>query len=1225
VTALALYALAGFLLVPALVKWQLVKQLPSLTHRQTAVRQVKFNPFALSLAVRGLALTETNQQPFASFEEFYANFQLSSLFRWAWTFDEIRLTEPRANLILGPDGRFNFANLLASTNPPAPTQPEKPPSVPGVLIFSLVVTNGQIGLADLTRKTPFRTTYTPINLKLDRFTTRRDRESPYSFAASSDSGRSLTWEGTVTVQPLGSSGSFSLQGFQFPKHSPYLEDFTRAELTEGTLDVAAGYRFALATNGMDLVVSNLAVTVSNLVLKDPETGEAVVTVPSYELGKGSLDWRNREVRVRSLVVNEPQVLVRRRPDGTINLPSLVLKRITSAQPQTNAAPGAPWVFSLDDYRVQNATVQFEDAQVAGPFRTTLKPLALRVEQFTTRTNSDANFLAELTTEAGETAKLAATYSVNPARGKGTLTLTGVDLKKYQPYLAPLFRGQIASGQADLSLDLAHALRGATQAATVSNLVFRVDGLEVKSPDRTEKVLTLPSFAVESASGSWLDQAIQIGAIKSSGATIQVRRDRDGTINLLSLLASTNTPAATTNTPPTSAPGKTHDWRVGVAELALRDYAIRLEDRQTSEAAAMDIDQLGLSLRGAAFPSNAPVQVEFSARVNGAGLVSTRGTVLPYTPQADLEIGVTNLLLSAFQPWIDQHLRLSLTNGSLGSQGRFRFGPPEGNGPRLHFAGGVTVTNLGTSDRVLHEELVRWNELAVAGIDLGLQPTQVGVQHLRLSGLRVNAILGPDQTLNLLTVLPAAETNAAPPTPNAPASPAGLPLRLDEFKLDQAAFRLEDRSIQPPCVFEVKRLDGTVTGLSSQAEARAAVDFSGHTDEASPFGIRGTVNPLARDLTLNLAFTNANLQLAPFSTYLEKYAGHPLNRGRLSLDLAYTIQQQQLQASNLVRVEQLMLGPRNESPDASKLPVKLAVALLKDRNGRIELDVPVSGRLDDPEFKVLPIVLKVIVNLIVKAAASPFKLLGALVGGGEELSFVEFVPGESILREGETNKLEQLVKALEDRPAINLEIAGSIDPVADRDAIARAMVQEQVKSRRCEELQSINQAPAEPATFQPDPADQERLLRAMVTEVFGTNLTEAVQALAQRVATNAAPAAAHPPSRRPGFLSPVTSLFKPSQERAALKQARRQAKADTLLLKQNPQLAALTTSELEVLLATRTEVPPERLRQLMEVRSVVVQDHFLSTGKVTAERLFLVPPKTPDAAFKGEARVNLSLN
>ena len=224
--------------------------------------------------------------------------------------------------------------------------------------------------------------------------------------------------------------------------------------------------------------------------------------------------------------------------------------------------------------------------------------------------------------------------------------------------------------------------------------------------------------------------------------------------------------------------------------------------------------------------------------------------------------------------------------------------------------------------------------------------------------------------------------------------------------------------------------------------------------------------------VDLAITNANTQLTPLTGYLEKYGGYPLKKGRVSTSLRYHIEGKALQAENKIQVDQLTLGARNNSPDATSLPLKLGVALLKDSNGRIELDVPVSGRLDDPEFSLGPIVLKIIVNMIVKAAASPFKLLGALVGGGgDELSFVEFTPGTTNLVEGELDKLGKLTAALAKRPALNLEIEGAIDPESDRDALAKQKLREQLKAKRLQELTAKGRAPESVETFQIEPEEQ----------------------------------------------------------------------------------------------------------------------------------------------------------
>jgi len=452
----------------------------------------------------------------------------------------------------------------------------------------------------------------------------------------------------------------------------------------------------------------------------------------------------------------------------------------------------------------------------------------------------------------------------------------------------------------------------------------------------------------------------------------------------------------------------------------------------------------------------------------------------------------------------------------------------------------------------------------------------------------------------------------------------MPLHLAELKLEDNSFAFHDQSIQPSVQCDIKEFGGVIRGLSTAPDSTANVDVSGRVDESAPFAVRGTLNPLSRDLSLDLQVTNQNLQLTPFTSYMEKYAGYPLNKGRLSLDLGYAVKDGRLKAHNLVRIDHLTLGQRNNSPDATKLPVKLGVALLKDANGRIELDVPLEGTLKDPAFRVGPVIVKVVMNLIAKAAASPFKLLGGLVGGGEELSFLDFEPGLAQLRAGETNKLEKLGRALLQRPALNLEIMGSFDPVADRDAIAHARVRADAEQLRREELRTAGEAPDPAARLDLAP-EYERLLRALAGREFGTNLSQALlQAQTNAPSTNAI---ARGPSQSPPWYTYITGLVASKAERKKLAQLRKQARQDELLFKSNPALAAVHPSSLENLLATRVTVPDDDLRQLRLDRARQVQNLLMQSGALTADRLFLIEPKAPADApgVKGEARVLLTVN
>jgi hypothetical protein len=177
-------------------------------------------------------------------------------------------------------------------------------------------------------------------------------------------------------------------------------------------------------------------------------------------------------------------------------------------------------------------------------------------------------------------------------------------------------------------------------------------------------------------------------------------------------------------------------------------------------------------------------------------------------------------------------------------------------------------------------------------------------------------------------------------------------------------------------------------------------------------------------------------------------GYGLSKGKLSLDLKYKVSQKQLEAENKVVVDQLTFGDKVDSPDATSLPVALAVALLKDRHGRIDIDLPIRGDLKDPDFKYGKAVLSVLLNLLTKIVASPFTLMGKLIpGGGEEdLQFIEFPPGSEAVADEELKKLEALAKGLEERPGLRLEITGTADPVRDRKVLGLQKLKAQLLVR-----------------------------------------------------------------------------------------------------------------------------------------------------------------------------------
>jgi hypothetical protein len=362
----------------------------------------------------------------------------------------------------------------------------------------------------------------------------------------------------------------------------------------------------------------------------------------------------------------------------------------------------------------------------------------------------------------------------------------------------------------------------------------------------------------------------------------------------------------------------------------------------------------------------------------------------------------------------------------------------------------------------------------------------------------------------------------------------------------------DRFIQPNYTADLTELTGRLSAFSSVSPdgspQLADLELRGRAEGTASLEVLGKINPLAKPLALDIRGKVRDLELPPLSPYTIKYAGHGIERGKLSVDVAYRIQPDgQLTASNQVILNQLRFGDKVEGAPAS-LPVKLAVALLADRNGVIDINLPVSGSLNDPQFRLGPIIFKVIVNLVVKAITSPFSLLAsAFGGGGDELSQVTFAPGSAVLTPQAAQTLDKVAKALADRPALTMSVVGTAALEAEREAFKRERLQGLLvaEKRRAQVVAGSNGT----ATVTVSPAEAPELLKAVY--------------------------------KRADMPKPRNLVG---------------------MVKDIPQ------PEMEALLLASIAVSEERMRELATARAVAVRD-YLAGRQLPLERLFLGAPRT----------------
>jgi hypothetical protein len=487
--------------------------------------------------------------------------------------------------------------------------------------------------------------------------------------------------------------------------------------------------------------------------------------------------------------------------------------------------------------------------------------------------------------------------------------------------------------------------------------------------------------------------------------------------------------------PAGADGGARAWSVSVNEIDLRNYHASFEDQTLSRPSHLDVDGLDLTVKGVQMPFKEAFPVDLSLTLNGSGLVGVRGQLAIDPMAADVELMLKQIGLRAFQPYLDQYANADVRAGALDMSGSLHYAEVHPDGPLLHFQGAVTVNDFSVTDRNDFAEVVTWKSLALTRLALDVDPTVVKVAEVVWQEPTAHVVLQPDGMLNVSGLLAAKPKSPEQATGYAKtAVPASV--AVTTVKLVKGAATFQDLSIQPPVKTAIRDLSGTIRGLSSKELAKADVALAGTIGAGAPLKITGRINPLTQDAFTDLVVLFENLDLTTASPYAGKYAGYPIANGRLFLDLKYKIAKKELIGENKVLIDQLTFGEKTDSPEATSLPVPLAVALLKDRKGQIDVDLPVRGDLKDPEFKYGRVVFNALMNLLSKAATSPLSLLGNLVGGsGDELQFIEFPPGQTGLRESATKKLVALEKALTERPGLYLEITGTADPRQDRPALA----------------------------------------------------------------------------------------------------------------------------------------------------------------------------------------------
>lgn len=742
-------------------------------------------------------------------------------------------------------------------------------------------------------------------------------------------------------------------------------------------------------------------------------------------------------------IDDPYTHVRVSPAGALNFAALQPR-----QPTAPVAPGAPLPkLIVAQLKVANGVASYEDDSRPTPFTVELKPIEFELHEFSTGSKG-GRFTLSGESLNHERLDWQGHVSLQPLASDGEFRVSNLQAVTVWKYLKDQLSLVVSSGVVNLDGHYDFALRDQP------DLKLRIENVAVTDlgvrPDPTSADwITLPTLKVRGSALDLRARSLDVDAVELDDASVKVWLERDGSVNLARLAAGPATGGAGAGAGAgaggASPPVHSADapWHAVVRDFKLNNATLAAEDRSGQPVLPLSVTPLNLVLTHVSLDEGSPIQVDLDAHLNGSGVLKVSGSVTAHPAAADLNVTLAAFPLPSLQPFMTRQTSITVLDGQLGAALHVQQKPSRRGPGTLAATGRVTVDHLHTVDNTLRDDLVNWDRLTVTGLSVQHRPDRVAIDTITVLKPYARAIVEPDRSLNIGRALrpPGADASTEPAVAAAPGrkarpavAAATLPVTIRKVVVTNGQAQFTDLSIQPNFSTGIAALNGTVLGLSSAPESRSLIDLQGQVDEYSPVTIAGTANFLGAKDYLDLDMTFRNMELTTFNPYSGKFAGYNITKGKLTTELKYKIDDRRLDARHHITIDQLEFGAKTDSKDAVSLPIKLAVALLKDRHGVIDLDIPITGTLDDPKFRLGPVIWKVVVNLLTKIVTSPFTLLGKLFGGGPDMQFIDFNAGSAALDAAARQKITAMTKALVERPQLQIELPIAVAAAADRPAI-----------------------------------------------------------------------------------------------------------------------------------------------------------------------------------------------
>jgi len=1056
---LLVYGFFGFIILPFVLKPQVVEIVQNETNSKIKIDSISFNPFIFKLKLSGVTLNSLDDKPLVSFKSLLIDVELYSLLRSAIHINELILVQPKIYVIYNNDKTINLLNILKEKEELKSVESSEPLALPRIIIDSLEVFDGYVSYEDYTLQTEFDFSFGDIGFELKDIDTNdfNTSSAELRFYSHLGDGGFVDFKSKIEgFKPFVVNGSLDFEASKLYSQWKYMQDSLNLEVADGKISFHSDYYLNLDDLNAT-TINNLNISLDKLRVKPKSKYKDVLNLGSLYVKDATIKPMARSVHVSKIGLDSLNIKAKRDENGEIDWLEYIKvegSEDTDEREDIKSESNVtlpPWNLLVDNVSLEKIALEFQDNAVKPAVQSKLNEFNFYAQEVTLV--GEKPFTYQLNMLLNDVAKCSSKGSVihSVLDIQTDSECSGFDIAYYRPYI-----DQVASSQLKMfDLKLQDAVAGFNAKVEVKEIQKEIvinvydanlslSELELRKRSTEEKLVNFSSFNVDGVRVNTSEKSVDIAKVSLHGLDIKTARLENRRLNIQDLVA-VKVKKIVKKVSKKSDSTDEKPYSITLKHFALDAAQVSFNDKALTPHVKSKIDRIFLNAYDIDVKKNSWLKYRLYMRVNSKGIITSNGNLrhTPLKQKGTLE--VKNLSLTELTPYLQEKVFVKVDDGRLSLKTKIEYSISSKK-PDLRVTGSLNINEVFINDSRDSSAVISFNELRLKSFTLETSPNRLYIDEIDVNAFYVNALIDEQKQMNLATLMKPTDEKSTSEEEvvvvedeNATAEVA-FPVKILKMNVALGSANFADMSLPIKFKTNIHDLNGVIYSISNVPGETTYVNIDGEIDKYGSTKLKGSVNSANPKEYTDLEFNFKNLDLHSLSGYSANFAGHEIDSGKLFLDLGYDIKNSELIGSNNLMIKKIELGREVEDENITSLPLGFVIALLEDDEGIIEIDMPVEGNLDEPDFKYGTLVMNTLGNLILKAVTSPFTFLGSMMGlDGEALEYAEFEVGSAVILPPEREKLDQIAKMMTKRPKIKLALSPTYDELSDKRALQTGML------------------------------------------------------------------------------------------------------------------------------------------------------------------------------------------